>query len=88
MSAKKYTEVIDFNKRSVSEMHGEEIVVRAPDKMIDFLQNNILLAFRDLLIYCNVEKYHIDDPENAPKNPNEDSHFVDIEIKQDQLTYL
>ena len=56
--------------------------------MIDFLQNNILLAFRDLLIYCNVEKYHIDDPENAPKNPNEDSHFVDIEIKQDKLTYL
>ena len=40
-------------------MLGDDIIQRAPDKMIDFLQNNILLAYRDLLIYCNVEKYNI-----------------------------
>ena len=61
-------------------MLGDDIIQRAPDKMIDFLQNNILLAYRDLLIYCNVEKYNIQDPSNAPKNTSEDSHFIDVEI--------
>ena len=35
-------------------MLGEEIIERAPDKMIDILQGNLMVAFRDLVIYCNV----------------------------------
>ena len=42
-------------------MFGDKIIGRAPDKMIDILQGNIVLAYRDLLVYCNVNKYGVED---------------------------
>ena len=41
-----------------------------------------------MLIYCNVNKYGIEDPDKAPKNTSDSQNFIDIEIKENQLTYL
>ena len=40
--------------KSVSQLMGDRIIERAPDKMIDYLQGFILLAYRDFIVYCNV----------------------------------
>lgn len=47
-----------------------------------------MLAYRDMVIYCNVNKYGVEDPDKAPKGTSDNQNFVDIEIKEDQLTYL
>ena len=39
--------------------------MRAPDKMIDYLDGHILLAYRNSIVYLNVSKYGIDDDANV-----------------------
>ena len=54
--------------------------------MVDILQGNLLLAYRDLLIYCNVNQYGVEDPEKIPRD--QDPNYVIVEIKDEQLQFL
>ena len=54
--------------------------------MIDILQGNLLLAYRDLLIYCNVASYGVEDPEKIPRD--QDPNYVIVNIRDEQLQYL
>ena len=47
--------------KSVTEKLKEPIIVRTPDKMIDYLNGYILLAYRDLIVYINVTDINIDE---------------------------
>ena len=49
-------------------MFSDKIIDRAPDKMVDILQGNIVLAYRDLLVYCNVDKYGVEDFTKIPSD--------------------
>ena len=51
--------------QSVGQIFGEAIIERAPDKMIDFLDNHILLAYRNSIIYMDVSSYGVID-NNVP----------------------
>ena len=64
----------------------DDIIVRAPDKMVDILQGNLLLAYRDLLIYCNVNQYGVEDPEKIPRD--QDPNYVTVKISDEQLQFL
>ena len=75
--------------QSVFSLVGDRCVQRAPDKMIDFLQGSILLAYRDTIIYCNVDPYGVEDPEQIqPSTVSTDSNFVEVDISEDKLSYL
>lgn len=74
------------DKKSVSEMFGDKIIDRAPDKMIDMLQGNLLLAYRDLVIYCNINQYGVEDTSRIPAG--QDPNFVKVDIQKEQLQFL
>ena len=76
----------DLPSASISEMFGDEIIDRAPDKMVDFLQGNIMLAYRDLIIYCNVNDYGVEDITKIPAG--NDPNYVIVDIKKEQLQFL
>ena len=51
---------------SVSQcFNGRQLINRAPDKMIDFFQDFIILAYRENFLYLNVTQTHIDQRENS-----------------------
>lgn len=71
---------------SVSELFKSEAIKRAPDKMIDFTDGFIVLAFRNRLLYFDVSKYLQDEEIKKPQQEeyeitNQDIRFV--EVKQD-----
>ena len=73
----------------VNEMFSDQIIRRAPDKMIDFLQGNILLAYRDLMVYVRVSEYGVDDPSKIPSNVEDrESNFVHINVPDDKVSFL
>ena len=43
--------------QSVSQIYQDSLIKRAPDKMIDYVQGFILLAYRNSIIYLNVQKF-------------------------------
>lgn len=47
-------------------MMGDTIIEREPDKMIVYVNGIIMLAYRDLIIYCNIRSHGIDDVEKKP----------------------
>lgn len=74
---KKSNTVTDVNALSllksaanINKKFQETIIERAPDKMIDHLQDHIILAFRDFVIYAEVGQYGVDDPSKIPANTN------------------
>ena len=68
----------DFS--NVSTFFSDKIINRAPDKMIDFLQGNILLAYRNLIISADVSEYVRDEPLNS-----ENSNVVHIKLGEDKV---
>ena len=57
------------SQKSVSQIFEGELVDRAPDKMIDFLQGHVLLAYRNSIVYLDVSNFGIDEPElTLPKD--------------------
>ena len=78
-------------------MH-ERLIVRAPDKMMDYHDGCILFAFRESIIYFRADKYGVertDDPDwranSFPSNcsaKSEDPHFIEIEMQEDEICYL
>jgi len=65
---------------NVSTFFSDKIINRAPDKMIDFLQGNILLAYRNLIISADVSEYVRDEPSNS-----ENSNVVHIKLGEDKV---
>ena len=49
----------DFSKRSVSEIMSEDIILRAPDKMMQVVNGFLILAWRNDLIVINIDKLGI-----------------------------
>ena len=45
----------------MNEIFSERIIKRAPDKMIDFLDGHILLAYRNSIMYLDVSEYGVVD---------------------------
>ena len=81
--------------KSVTELLKEPIIVRTPDKMIDYLNGYILLAYRDLIVYINVTDINIDekdelDDANTPGTHKrlEESNFTDCEVSRKARCYL
>ena len=54
-------------EESVNEIFSERIIKRAPDKMIDFLDGHILLAYRNSIFYLDVSDYGVIDG-NVPNS--------------------
>ena len=75
---------VDYQK-SIYEIFGDELVNRAPDKMVDLLQGFLMVAYRDSIIYVNVNQYGVVD-ESLLQNKSSNSHEVNIEEKD--LQYL
>ena len=76
--------------QSVGQIFSEEIIERSPDKMIDFLDNHILLAYRNSIIYMDVSSYGVID-NNVPsqvKIGQQDDHFIEIVIPTENLFFL
>ena len=68
----------NFSGQSISEAYGDKLITRAPDKMIDILQGNLMLAWRDMVIYCNVNQYGVEDISKIPKDSDPNYVIVDI----------
>ena len=49
------------HQKSIYEIFGDELVNRAPDKMVDLLQGFLMVAYRDSIIYVNVNQYGVVD---------------------------
>ena len=47
--------------------------------MIDMLQGNLMLAYRDMIIYCNVSKYGVEDISKISKD--QDPNYVRVDIE-------
>ena len=75
--------------QSVNEFFSNKIIERAPDKMIDFLDNHILLAYRNLIIYMDVSEYGLMDNE-VPQNVKigQDNHFIEIVVPSEKIFQL
>ena len=58
--------------------------------MIDFLQGYILLAYRDTLMYCDSKGLGIEDDDitNLPQDTDKNQNYVEIKVKEDQVSYL
>lgn len=65
-------------------MLGHKLIVRAPDKMIAYYHNLIILAFRNFIIYVNVKEQKFDD-EHDKKEWNE---VTRVEVKEADFDYL
>ena len=72
----------DFSKRSVSDIMTEEIIVRAPDKMMQLVNGFLILAWRNDLIVINIDKLGILQEETGGTL---EEHFRHIELKIEQL---
>ena len=57
-----------FPNQNVSELFAKDIIKRAPDKMIDIIDNHILLAYRNSIIYLDVSQYGIDNRDIKVRN--------------------
>ena len=75
-----------MNYRSVNEIFGDVLINRAPDKMIEFVQGFVMLAYQDHLVYFNVNKYGVEDDSYIPKDSHE--NFVEATITDEHIRYL
>ena len=65
-------------------MLGQKLITRAPDKMIAYYDNLIILAFRNFILYVNVKEQKFDD-EHDKKEWNE---VTRVEVKEADFDYL
>ena len=77
-----------FPRQNVSELFGKDIIKRAPDKMIDIIDNHILLAYRNSIIYLDVSQYGIynDDirvRDDLKAERMHDEHFIPINVERE-----
>ena len=66
------------NTLQMNDQFKGKFINRAPDKMINFLQGHIILAYNSLISYTDVSSF-INDKNNAGKN---------IEIEEDKITFV
>ena len=57
-----------FSEISVTECFKEsQLITRAPDKMIDYFKDYVLLAYRDIIIYLNVSEANVESYNKSDK---------------------
>lgn len=64
-------------------MFSEQIIKRAPDKMIDYKKGHILLAFRSTIVQLNVSAY-VDDKSQGEPNAKDGA----VELRGHEVTTL
>ena len=80
-------------RQNVSELFGKDIIKRAPDKMIDIIDNHILLAYRNSIIYLDVSQYGIYNDDIRVRDDllaerMHDEHFIPINVEREQLLFF
>jgi hypothetical protein len=83
-------------KESVSEIFSEEIIIRAPDKMIDYKDGCIWLAYREKMIYLDVSSHKVEVyPASATSGTNKNQKSPvpktisrDITLSNDKISTL
>ena len=55
----------DMFGESVYEIFRDNLIVRAPDKMIDYFDGYIMLAFRNVIFYVRVDGDRIDQTDKS-----------------------
>ena len=55
----------DMFEESVYEIYGDKLIVRAPDKMIDYFDGFIMLAFRNVIFYVKVDGKRIEETDKS-----------------------
>lgn len=58
--------------------------------MIDFLQGHIMLAYGDVLMYCNTKGFGVDDDDitNIAGDTDKNQNYVAVKVREDQVSYL
>ena len=76
-------------EESVNEIFSERIIKRAPDKMIDFLDGHILLAYRNSIFYLDVSDYGVIDG-NVPNSLKigQDEQFIEVSVPKKKVVFL
>ena len=52
-------------EESVYEIYRDKLIVRAPDKMIDYFDGFIMLAFRSVIFYVKVDGKRIEETDKS-----------------------
>ena len=73
---------------SITQMADNQIIKRAPDKMIDYFENHILLAYRNTIMTINVEKYHTEVEEKGEFAEDKRHNVVDVKIPETDIDVL
>ena len=68
----------------MSQIFKDQLIVRAPDKMIDYFCNFILIAYRNLIVAINVTDLKID---GAGAVESSDK-VIETAIEEGSITYL
>ena len=63
----------------------DEIINRAPDKMIDVQDGYIMLAYRNVLILCSIKEHGVDDDYQQHEDNEQEGKFYDIEVPQEKV---
>ena len=74
-----------IKKDSISKLFKNKLIERAPNKMIDYFDGYIMLAYRNVLFYLKIDKNKIDKTE--PSNQVEEINAQDrTQIEQLNLS--
>ena len=65
-------------------MFEHKLIARAPDKMIAYYENLIILAFRNFILYVNVKEQKIDDDHGQ----TEWDEVTRVEVNEADFDYL
>ena len=76
--------VQNSGQESVSQIFKHQLIVRAPDKMIDYFCDFILIAYRNLIVAINVTDLKID---GAGAVESSDK-VIETAIEEGSITYL
>ena len=61
----------------------DQLITRAPDKMITFFSDNLILAYRD-----NISQINLADAKVDEKDGNGKEAFIEANISEDQVNLL
>ena len=76
-------------KKSVNQIMRDDLIVRTPDKMIDYLDGFIMFAFRDSLVYFRVSQFGVQDINESKQYADSDNpRFIQRMIDEENLCYL
>ena len=71
---------------NINYTYMKDIITRAPDKMITFLQGSIILAYTNSLAYVDVSPYIFMHEATSPRH--EDKNHAEVPIGNDQMQFF